>query len=94
MGFFSRAGNATLNTEEFNNALIKSEIKFHLSNAQFQQFQLGNNVEPLYFRSIIDENIYRALAKIVFNYFVHQYQRNLVYSDSFSDIAKFIRYWP
>lgn len=92
MSFFSQADNISRYVKEFNYALDKSEIKFQVSDQQFQQFRLQNNVEPLIFKSVIDDNIQRALAKIVFNYFVHQYPRALVYSDSFSQITRFIRY--
>ncbi|MHB1947408.1 MAG: hypothetical protein ACYCQI_04760 [Gammaproteobacteria bacterium] len=46
----------------------------------------------VFFKSVIDEKIQRALAKIAFNYFVHQYGASFALSDSFDEIRNFIRY--
>lgn len=90
--FFSRSDNISSQVEEFNTALKKSEINIQVYDHQFQQFRFSEKIEPVYFKSVIDLTIQRALAKIAFNYFACKYPRSIVWSDSFNEIAHFIRY--
>jgi len=92
VNFVSRADDMQVQTEKFNLALKKAEIKIQVHEKQFGKFRLPNKVEPLYFKSVIDENIQRALAKMVFNYLAHRYGSSIVLSDSFNEIRNFIRY--
>lgn len=92
VNFFSRSDDMQIQIEKFNLALKNAEIKIQVHEKQFGQFRLPNKVEPLYFKSVIDENIQRALAKMVFNYLAHQYGCSIVLSESFNEIRNFIRY--
>lgn len=91
--------NFILHTDEWddrikktNAALTVADINIQISRTKYGDFNFPKQNAPLHFSSIIDENIQRALAKIVFNYFAHQYGANLALSESFDEIRNFIRY--
>jgi hypothetical protein len=92
INFFSQGEDIPLRVAQFNSALKKAGLAIKLNERQFQKFNLEKRDQPVIFQSIIDEPVQRALAKIVFNYFLHQYPKSTVLSDSFKEIVHFIRY--
>ena len=94
-GYINFLSGGSVNVEkahEINTALKQARINIHIEPNQFANCRLSDGDNSVYFKSVVDENIQRALAKIAFNYFVHQYGGCLALSDSFDEIRNFIRY--
>lgn len=76
--------------DKINMIFQKSDINFKIHADQLAKSKLSSN-GPLYFKNRISGLVARALAKIVFNYFVHQYGQ-VALGESFNEIRNFIRY--
>jgi hypothetical protein len=92
MNIFARTDELPLQVELFNTAFKKAEFRMRITDKHFKQLMLPDSTKPLYFKSTIDENIARALAKIAFNYFTHKYGSHLALSEGFNEIRDYIRY--
>lgn len=77
--------------EEINRIFKEKDISFKIKPENFVKFRLFHN-GPLLFKHRISDSVARALAKIVFNYFVYQYGPEVALGESFDKIRNFIRY--
>lgn len=78
--------------EKINTFMIKSDINIDLNKYNFHEVVFHQPKNKISFESLINEQIYRAISKIGFNYFTYHYSVTHSLDNSFDKIRKFIRH--